>query len=85
MSSNKRYVPIAQFQRISGLSFPTIRNALETGQLKGLKTDCGHWRVDTQADTSPELSAVMNRLQGIETAVKALCTQFREDVGGGDS
>ena len=42
----KQFVPIAEYQRMTGLSYPTIKNALETGQLRGIKTEAGHWKID---------------------------------------
>ena len=71
----KRFIPMAEYQRISGLSYPTVKKALETGQLKGIKTECGHWRVDTQAD-SPEYSAIHGEIQELKTMVKTLLGVF---------
>ena len=75
IDSQKRFIPMAEYQRISGLSYPTVKKALETGQLKGIKTECGHWRIDTQAD-SPEYSAIIERLDRQERLIKALSSHF---------
>ncbi len=34
----KRYISVAEHSRNTGLSQPTIKNGLETGQIKGIKT-----------------------------------------------
>jgi len=70
---HKRFVPIAEYQRISGLSYPTIKNALETGQIKGVKTEAGHWKVDTQDNGSADAAAIFQRLDETERLLKALC------------
>ena len=82
MSKNKRYVPIAEYSRQTGLSYPTIKNAIETGQLKAIQTEAGHFKIDTAADTNPEINAIMSQLQGIEKAVSAICKQFNVNVEG---
>ena len=58
MSNDKRFVAIAEYQRITGLSYQTVKNALETGQLRGVRTEAGHWKIDTQADGNPDISAL---------------------------
>ena len=70
---SKRFVTIAEYQRISGLSYPTVKNALETGQLKGVKTEAGHWKIDTQDAGSAETAVIVKRLDEAERMLKALC------------
>ena len=43
----KRYVTIAEYGRMTGLAYPTIKNACETGQLKAIRTEAGYWKIDT--------------------------------------
>ena len=69
----KRYVPIAEYQRMTGLSYPTVKNALETGQLNGIQTEAGHWKVDTADTSDGSISAIMERLGETERMLKALC------------
>ena len=69
----KRFVAIAEYQRISGLSYPTIKNALETGQLKGVRTEAGHWKIDTQDRGGADFSAITKRLDEQGQMLKALC------------
>ena len=76
MSKNKRFVSLAEYQRMSGLSFPTVKKAISNGEIKAVKTEGGHFRIDTQADKSPETAAIMEKLSGIEKAVQRLCGQF---------
>ena len=70
---SKRFVTIAEYQRISGLSYPTVKNALETGQLKGVKTEAGHWKIDTHESGSTDTSVIVKRLDESERMLKALC------------
>ena len=69
----RRYVPIAEFQRMTGLSYPTIKNALETGQLNGIRTGAGHWKVDTEDVGSKDVTAIVERLNEQGQLLKALC------------
>lgn len=69
----KRYVPIAEYQRMTGMSYPTIKNALETGQLKGIRTEAGHWKIDTAATEDKQTTAIIERLDTQERLLKALC------------
>ena len=82
MSKIKRFIPIAEYCRRSGLSYPTVKNALETGQLRGIQTEAGHWKVDMQADTNPEIAAIQSQLQSIEKAIGAICRQFNVKIEG---
>ena len=75
VDNQKRFVPLAEYQRLSGLSFPTIKKALEVGQLKGIKTECGHWRVDTQAGNS-DYSAVLDELKQQKEMLRTLLGVF---------
>ena len=68
----KRYVAIAEYQRKTGLSYPTIKNALESGQLIGIKTEAGHWKVDLVTDGNADLMSVHGKLDGLERQIKAL-------------
>ena len=76
MSKNKRFITIAEYQRISGLSYPTIKSALERGELKGIRTESGHWKIDTAAKANPETTAILERLDKTEKMLTALCKQF---------
>ncbi|MDR1892033.1 MAG: hypothetical protein LBQ48_03370 [Oscillospiraceae bacterium] len=68
---SKRFVTIAEYQRLSGLSYPTVKNALETGQLKGVKTEAGHWKIDTQDAGNTDTSVIVKRLDEAERLLKA--------------
>ena len=75
IDSPKRYVPIAEYARITKAHPQTVKHNLEAGILKGLITPAGHWRVDTQAD-NPEYSAIIERLDRQEQLIKALSNHF---------
>ena len=69
----KKFVPIAEYTRMTGLSYPTVKNALETGQLKGIKTEAGHWKIDV-SDTGDKVSAaIIEQLNEQGRLLKALC------------
>ena len=71
-----RYVSINQYQKITGLSYPTIKNAAETGKIKAIQTEAGHWKIDTAADTSVDITALLERLDGQEKLLKSLCAHL---------
>ena len=48
IDSPKRYVSVAEYQRMSGLSYPTVKKAIASGELKAFTTEAGHYRIDTQ-------------------------------------
>ena len=69
----KRFVPIAEYQRMTGLSYPTIKNALDTGQLKGIRTESGHWKIDTATAGDKDTAAIMEQLNEQGRLLKSLC------------
>lgn len=69
----KRFVPIAKYQRMTGLSYPTIKNALDTGQLKGIQTEAGHWKIDTEDVGNRDNAAILERLNEQGQLLKLLC------------
>ena len=46
-----KYVTVAKYHRITGLPYQSIYNALEAGQLRGIRTKGGYWKVEI-SDTS---------------------------------
>jgi len=68
----KRYVPIAEYQRISGLSYATVNHMLNTGQLQFITTETGLRRVDTQQVDSA-IGEIILRLEVQEGLLKRLC------------
>ena len=73
MNKNKRFVTIAEYQRITGLSYPTIKNALDTGQLRGIQTEAGHWKIDVNDTGNKDATAIMEQLNEQGRLLKALC------------
>ena len=70
---NKRFLTIAAFQRQTGLSYQTIRSALERGELNGLRTESGLWKIDTFSDSNPDLTALIARIDNQATMLAKLC------------
>ena len=66
---------IAKYMREYGGSYPTIKNALETGQLKGIKTETGHWRI-LVGDGSPDYSALLDELKQQKEMLRTLLGVF---------
>ena len=73
--SGKRYIPIAEYQRLSGLSYATVNHLLKSGQLAFITTESGQRRVDTQPLNAGQ-DAVIARLEEQERLIKALCSHF---------
>ena len=76
VTKNKRYVAIAEFQRLSGLSYPTIKNALESGELRGIRTEAEHWKVDTLDAGNTDTAAIVQRLDEQARMLKTLCAHL---------
>ena len=70
---SKRYVSIAEYQRTKGLSYPTIKHGLETGQIRGVRTEAGHWKVDIADDGNHDANAIIKRLDAQQRLLTALC------------
>ena len=73
MSKTKRFVTLAEYQRMTGLSYPTVKNALETGELRGIRTEAGYWKIDVEVDGNTDVSILARRLDGVEGMLEALC------------
>jgi len=69
----KRYCTIAEYQRRTGLSYQTIKNAAETGQLIAIRTESGHWKIDTQSGINTEAAELVNRIDEQYKLLKSLC------------
>jgi len=78
---NKRYSTIAAYQRQTGLSYQTIKNALDSGELPGIRTKGGFWKVDTQAGSNPDLGTVLERLDTQGRLLQVLASHL--GVNGG--
>ena len=81
MSRAKRFIPIAEYQRQTGLSYQTVKHALDTGELRGVRTESGHWKIDTHADGNSDLSALIDRLDNQERLLSSLCAHLGVKVG----
>ena len=77
----KRFVPVNEYQRISGLSYKTVMHMIQTGQLPHITTESAHKRVDTQAN-APSNDAMQHRIEELHRLVKALCKQFNVQAQG---
>ena len=75
IDNQKRYVSVAEYQRLSGLSYPTVRRAIASGELKAVTTEAGHYRIDTQGQQT-DYSVIIERLDRQEQLIKALSSHF---------
>ena len=71
--SGKRFVTIAEYSRLTGLSYPTIKAALERGELRGVRTEAGHWKIDLQSESSPDYSGLARQLEDQGRLLAKLC------------
>ena len=69
----KRFVSIAEYQKLSGLSYPTIKNALEMGKIRGIQTETGLWKIDTNNSENRDTAMVVERLVKQEELLAKLC------------
>jgi len=82
---NKRFIPISQYCRLTGLSYRTVDHMLNSGQLAYITTEAGLRRIDTQG--RPEPGAVIARLdeQGrLLTAIGERLGIQAGEAGSGD-
>ncbi|MCL2604833.1 MAG: hypothetical protein FWD90_10180 [Defluviitaleaceae bacterium] len=78
MKSNpngKRFVPVSEYQRISGLSNKTVIHLIQTGQLPHIKTESGHCRIDMEP-IGVGNNEISKTVEESHRLVKALCKQF---------
>ena len=76
MSGEKRFVTISEYQRMTGMSYKTVKHAIDTGQLKAIRTEAGHFKIDTAANTDPGLAAVTRQLEDQARMLKALLSHL---------
>lgn len=83
MATNKRFASISEYQKLSGLSYKTIRHALESRQLNGIRTESGIWKIDTRFKGGSDVSTLLYKLENVERALLALCRQMNTEIKGG--
>jgi len=72
MPQSKRFVAIAEYQRLTGLSYATVKHMINSNQLKTITTESGLVRIDIHDDNA-DSSAIVKRLDEQERMLKALC------------
>ena len=88
MLKEKRYVSMSTYQKMTGLSYKTVKHLIETSQLKTIKTEAGNYRIDVVSNNSAkaeielkkEISNLKDALRSTETMVKALCKHLNATV-----
>ena len=71
-SVNKtRYVTVSEFKRTSGLSHKTIMHLINSGQVRYLVTESGHYRIDTMGNVAVAeyLVKTLNNIQNLAIAI----------------
>ena len=76
----KRFVTIAEYQRLTNLGYKAVKNAIKTGQLKYIKTEGGRYKIDTYADSSADVPVLISKIDELQKAVTALCKQFNTSI-----
>ena len=71
--SQKRFVPVAEYQRISGLSYATVMHMIKTKQINAIQTEGGHYKIDTLNSGNMDTGVIIKRLDEYEKMLKALC------------
>jgi len=74
-----RFITVAAYQRISGLSYKTVMHMISTGQVAHIKTEGGHYRIDMHS-TSNNSAELIDKLEETQRLVKALCNQFNTAI-----
>ena len=80
--NKKRYVPVTRYCKDNDISYKTVMYGLETGQIPGIKTESGQWRVDTQGGENHDLRAVLERLEAQGRLLNVLCQHLGVKMGG---
>ena len=75
-SQQKRYVTIAEYGRMTGLSYPTILKNCKDGTLKSVQTEAGHYKIDVQAGGTSEIAAIAARLDELGETINAIAGRF---------
>jgi hypothetical protein len=70
---------MAEYQRISGLSYATVNHLCNTRQLQYITTESGLRRIDT-TQKGADNSVILEKLDAQERMLKALCKQFNTGV-----
>jgi len=79
--TNKRYINVAEFQRLTGLSRPTIEHGCLTGQIRAIKTETGQWRIDADSNTSSrETATILEQLSEQSRMLRALAGHLGLEV-----
>ena len=83
MKGQKRFIPVSAYMQETGLSYPTVVNAIRTGQIRAITTESGHYKVDTLADQNADLLELTGKLENLEGLLKSLCVHL--GLLGGDT
>ena len=75
ISRNKRYESMRAFQKMTGISYKTLKFLCDTNQIPHVRTEAGTVLIDTQA-VSPDISLMVDTLNEVLKKVAALCHQF---------
>lgn len=76
----KRFVTIAEYQKLTNLGYKAVKDAIKTGQLKHIKTEGGRYKIDTYADSGADVSLLINKIDDLQKSVAALCRQFNTSI-----
>jgi hypothetical protein len=76
VQNEKRYITVAAFQRMNGLSYKTVMHMIKTGQVRYISTSGGNYKIDMQSNMMQRNEDYYDDLMETQRLVKALCRQF---------
>ena len=76
MNQNKRFVNVAEYQRISGLSYQTVMHMIRTNQINYITTESGKFKIDMLNDVNKLNADMVDKLNETRRLVGLLCKQF---------
>jgi len=71
--NEKRFVSIAKYCELTGLNYKTVRHAIDSGQVKSIKTESGIYKIDTEPDYTAADIPLIKKLEKQERLLESLC------------
>ena len=82
LPQSKKEQIFAAIERLASGEVQPIKNAPETGQLSGIRTESGHWKIDVADTGNKDVATVLERLDRQERLLRALCGHLGIAVQG---
>jgi hypothetical protein len=69
----RRFVAVAEYQRMTSLSYQTVMHMIKTKQINAIQTEGGHYKIDTAAIENTDTADILERLDSQQQLLKTLC------------